>query len=244
MIAFGVVLVFSVIALGLNAYWLSLGMYNYTSLFSYTPRQDFNAMGVAVSVISMVTIVPMLVVSLLRKGAITSWVAVELGWVGFLWVLWIASAGLSTSSYIYRGDCSAWSGYYDYYFEIYYPTPELEGFCRQYGAMQAFAWLNFLILFGYFILLLALSILSYTKGNKNVFLTDCTTLSFNGAPGQQQHQQYPGGMAGTPMQMRPDSFAGYPPMTQQQQQVTPVPTQYTGQTTYSPQPTNSPVINV
>lgn len=30
-----------------------------------------------------------MVVDFLRKGAVVTWVAVELGWVGLLWVLWV-----------------------------------------------------------------------------------------------------------------------------------------------------------
>jgi hypothetical protein len=71
-----------------------------------------------------------LVIDLVRTGSFISWVAIELGVFGVLWVLWLcksneealrhciewfylpASAALSTSTLLFTGDCGFWDRKY------------------------------------------------------------------------------------------------------------------------------------
>jgi len=177
LVVFGVILLFSFINLALAA-----------NLTSKTEGWTFPGFAVAVSILTLIIAIPMLVVDFLRKGSFVSWVATELGWCGLLWVLWIASAGLSTSTLLFIGDCSVWS-------------PSLETLCRQYSAVQAFSWLTWLLLTFYIITVIVLSVLATVKGNSRVWLSPASDLSFSPthtASGEPKIPPYNPNYAGTP----------------------------------------------
>jgi hypothetical protein len=163
---FGVILLFSLITLGLAA-----------NLTTKTIGWTFPGFSVAVSILTMVIAIPMLVVDRLRKGSFVSWVATELGWCGLLWILWLSSSGLSTSTVFFTGDCAAWAD-----------VPEFETICQQYSALQAFSWLTWLLFTGYIISVIVLSILATVKGNSRVWLNPASDLSFSP---QQTHSGEP-----------------------------------------------------
>jgi len=152
---FGVILLFSLITLGLAA-----------NLTSKTIGWTFPGFSVAVSILTMVIAIPMLVVDILRKGSFVSWVVTEIAWCGLLWILWLSSAALSTSTLLFTGDCGVWDS-------------ELQSLCQQYSALQAFSWLTWLLLTGYIIILIVLSVLATVKGNSRVWLSPTSDLSFS-----------------------------------------------------------------
>ncbi|PVG03532.1 hypothetical protein CPB86DRAFT_804053 [Serendipita vermifera] len=157
---FGVLLLFSLIVLGLSG-----------NLVAHTNGYSFPGFSVAVAVLTIIIVIPMLVIDRIRKGAVVSWVAVELGWCFFLWVFWLAAAALSTSTFLFTGDCGYWADL------IYYSG--WETLCRQYQAVQAFLWLGWLLIKVYIILTLVLAILAATRGHSKVWTSPTSDLSFS-----------------------------------------------------------------
>ncbi|KAG8762806.1 hypothetical protein FRC11_007680 [Ceratobasidium sp. 423] len=200
--SFATVLAFSLIVLGISGYWVSQLEGVATSLATSS------SFSLAVAVITWAFMFPVLLVSTMRRGSFLSWVAIELGICGLLWVLWLASASYTTSmSAGVTLNC-------DLAFSV-----EFESVCRQYQAIQAFSWLNWLILFAYIVLVVILAVKAMNRG-QSVWTMEITDLSTAGSgsgndgstiaasnytgktpqPNQQQQynqpmQQYPQGAA-------------------------------------------------
>jgi preprotein translocase subunit SecG len=223
-LVFVVVLVFALIHLALAA---SLTSFIGTLL-------TFPGFAVAVSVLTLVIAIPMLVVDFIRKGSVISWVATELGWCGLLWVLWLASAALSTSSLII-GDCAG------------------DSLCQQYQALQGFAWLTWLLLTAYIIIVIVLAILATVKGHSRAWLSPASDLSFtptHTASGEPKippfnNNAYGGSPAPNVYAGTPNAYGGtpgaYPPGQPQPGYQSPQTTGYTqypaaGQPGYQPGP--------
>ncbi|KAG8821300.1 hypothetical protein FRC17_009880 [Serendipita sp. 399] len=154
----GVILLFSIIVMGLAA-----------NLTANTTTFSFPGFAVAVSVLTIISIAPILAIDWFRKGSFLCWVVVELGVSFVLWVLWLASASLTTSSRLFTGDC----GYFGYWY-----SDRFESFCRQYAAVQAFSWLIWLLFKAYAIVVLVLALLAAMKGHKRVWFSPTSDLSF------------------------------------------------------------------
>ncbi|EJD53646.1 hypothetical protein AURDEDRAFT_52382 [Auricularia subglabra TFB-10046 SS5] len=92
----------------------------------------------------------------LRNGAITSIVVVELAWTAILGIFWLAAAAAQASNVFIPGDCSIVGG-------------EGESICRQFQAMQAFSWLNWIILWGWTFLLVVVAAIALSRGNRGVW---------------------------------------------------------------------------
>ncbi|CAE6432651.1 unnamed protein product [Rhizoctonia solani] len=154
--SYGTVLVFSLIMLGISG-----------SVFGSSPGIDviLALILLAASSITWVFMFPALLVSIFRRGSFLSWVAIELGICGFLWVLWLASAAYTTSlsaGIALNCDLASDIG--------------AESSCRQYQAIQAFSWLNWVILFAYIVLVIALAIKAMNKG-QSVWTMEISDLS-------------------------------------------------------------------
>ncbi|KAG8776155.1 hypothetical protein FRC12_001069 [Ceratobasidium sp. 428] len=191
-VSFIAVLAFALIILGISGHWLSL-IQGYYSIYT-----NFSAFALAVSVITWAFLLPIYLIGILRKGSILSWVVVEVGTCGLLWVLWLASASYTSS--ITGGNALNC----DYRFL----TPEAESICRQYQALQAFSWLNWLILFAYLVLLLVFAFRAQGQGH-SVWTSDVTDLSSYSAAGGPQHGSN-NGMPAPAMQQNNYNHSGAP----------------------------------
>jgi hypothetical protein len=160
--SFGFVIVCSLIVLGLTANFVSLSKGSATSS---------SGLGLATSVITLVTIGPAIVLGLIRQGAFNTMVAVELGEVGLLWVLWLATAA-NVSNNVSSVDCNLLSLF----------GSELVSLCRQGQAFQAFSWLAWITLTIYLGILLTFSIIANSRGNTNVWSSSVVDTDFL-APG-------------------------------------------------------------
>ncbi|KAG8707485.1 hypothetical protein FRC08_000472 [Ceratobasidium sp. 394] len=158
-VTFATVLGFSLIVLGISGHWQSL-LQGYYSVFA-----GFSAFALAVSVMTWAFLLPIYLVGMLRKGSLLSWVVVELGVCGLLWVLWLASASYTSSM---TGGATLNCDYA-------LLSPEVESICRQFQALQAFSWLNWLIIFAYVVMLLVFAIRAQGQGH-SVWTSDVTDL--------------------------------------------------------------------
>jgi len=179
-----VVLVFSLIVLGLSANFLNLST---TLDGSYLV---FEALDVAVATLTLITIIPIMVIDFLRKGAFTSLVVFELGWVFILMILWIAAAAETSATPIFVGSCSEFDD-------------DVQSICHQFQAIQAFSWLIFIILFGWLITLVIGAIVSHNRGNTGVWTSPVSDTAFFGGGGHRATTNNPSTTPG-----------GYPPQNQ------------------------------
>ncbi|KAG1774042.1 hypothetical protein EV702DRAFT_1128016 [Suillus placidus] len=186
---FSLTVAFSLIGLGLNAYFISL-----TEPYFYF---IFSALGVATAVLTILTIPIMLVIDFIRRGAFTSMIVFELSWLFTLAILWVATAGeaVYTFNYYYPRGC------------VYANEPTINAYCMELQAVEAFAFLNFFIFLGYTCVLLVFSIIGSSRGNSvwTYSVKDATFFGQKSWPVQQQVplNQYSGapptGYTGTPV---------------------------------------------
>lgn len=219
-ILFSLAIAFSLIGLGLNAYFISLTVPYFYFIFS--------ALGVATAVLTILTIPVMLIVDFIRRGAFTSMIIFEVSWLFILAILWVATAGeaIYTFNYYYPRGCI--------YADV---DPTANTYCMELQAVEAFAFLNFFIFLGYTSVLLVFSIIGSSRGNIvwTSSVKEATFLAQKSWPVQQQAppNQYSGppptGYTGTPVS-HPQQLGTYGTPVQspymQPQQFQPM---YTGQ---------------
>jgi hypothetical protein len=165
---------FSLIILGLDGHLISTLRRSHEvcvdGLFCGTAKgsiPSFAGLGVATAILILVSIIPIIIINILRKGAITSFVTVELGQFFFLWIMRIATFSDTA------GNTSCNSSFTDG-----------DSLCSQTQAVEAFSFLAFLawfILFAYWILLLVFSLLAYSKDNTKIWLASTCDVDFSGA---------------------------------------------------------------
>ncbi|TFK43037.1 hypothetical protein BDQ12DRAFT_162569 [Crucibulum laeve] len=127
----------------------------------------FSALGLATALLSLLTLPVMIFIDFKRNGAFTSLIAVELGWLGFLWVMWLATAGTTASSNAPGTSCSN------------FIISEVKTACSELQAVEAFAFLSWIALFFYFISLLVFSAVASSKGNGRVWFGTVKETDFN-----------------------------------------------------------------
>lgn len=141
--------VFSLIVMGLSAHLISVTEEYYALYFV------FCALGIATAGLTVLTVPAMLIIDVLRRGAFTSMVVVELVWLFVLWVLWVATAGeaVSAGNFYFPSGC------------VYDRYPTVNQACREIQAVEAFAFLAFFVLLGYTIVLLVFTCIAAARGN-------------------------------------------------------------------------------
>jgi len=186
----------------------------------------FPALTVAVGVITIILIPTMLAIDTLRRGAPTSFVIVELAWVGLLTILWLAVGAHASASVVILGSCDTVG-----------LTSLESSVCHQFQALQAFSWLIWLTLGGYLVLLATLGAIQQSRGNRQIWQTSVADYDFF-AP---QSQIPPVAHGATPMAQYPQQQQQFAPQQQYAPQPGYVQPQYTGPTSnaghMSPQPT-------
>jgi len=123
----GLTSLFLIIVLGLSAHLITIS----TGPHGYGVVRDVEGLGVAVAVLSFVTVIPLyvpsslpfflstrrvaneekwnsLVLSLFTRGSFFNWNVVELPVLGFILILWLAESAIATqwTSVLYPGGCS------------------------------------------------------------------------------------------------------------------------------------------
>ncbi|PCH41334.1 hypothetical protein WOLCODRAFT_24673 [Wolfiporia cocos MD-104 SS10] len=113
----------------------------------------FAGLGIATSVLTVITVPAMLVVDLLNTGFFSSMILVELIWFFILWVLFLATGGSAADSL---------SNYNDQCTFIY---AVVNNGCYDVQAVQAFAFLTWIFLMAYNVALLVIAIINWQRGN-------------------------------------------------------------------------------
>ncbi|KDR74383.1 hypothetical protein GALMADRAFT_99396 [Galerina marginata CBS 339.88] len=218
---FGVASLFAFLELALGA-----AITNYTTTRFFGGYFAFAALGIATAILTFLTLPVMLLLSLNRKGAVTSMVAIEVGWTWFLWIMWL-SVGSSTASIFAVTNCN-----------IRFDT-ELETLCREVQAFEAFGFLTWIMLFAYNVTLIFLVIRQQMRGNTGVWTgymleTDFTAAGPSYSGGTPEYKGSPNNMSNNNMaNNNMGNFAPqYPPAQQASQ-----PGGYVTQPAMSPQHT-------
>ncbi|KAJ6567271.1 hypothetical protein DFH09DRAFT_456116 [Mycena vulgaris] len=163
LIALSVVLGFSVIVLGLSA---ALTSTTETVLEGFF---EFAALAIATASITLITLPIMIALEVKRPGtAFTSMIVVELSWLSILWVLWLATAADSAQA----GQIFFVSGCGNYI------DSDIVSACRETSGIQAFAFLNWLILLAYTVLILVLSIIASSRKHTGVWKSSVAEAPF------------------------------------------------------------------
>ncbi|KAJ7493104.1 hypothetical protein B0H11DRAFT_2007240, partial [Mycena galericulata] len=161
-IALSVVLGFSVIVLGVGAAAISSSV-QYFSAYSTSA-----GLAIAVAVITLVTLPVMIFLEYTRPGAMfTSMIAFELGWLSFLWILWLASAGESVTAAqeVFVPGCG-------------YADSVIDGNCREIAAIEALSFLNWIVLMAYTTLILILTLIAATRKHSGVWKSSVADAPF------------------------------------------------------------------
>ncbi|KAJ7438404.1 hypothetical protein B0H11DRAFT_2104998 [Mycena galericulata] len=189
------VLLFSVIVLGLAASVSSTtqSLTNFESnVESFTgdsftgesfPGVQFPyaSLAIATAVITMVTVGPMIGLEIFRPGGITSMVIFEINSLFLLWVLWLATAAESVQAdtafnqFSGFGLCSNSADNVD---NIDNVDPFDNGLCAKTSALEAFAFLNWIILMVYAGTLLFLSVVAANRNHKEVWKSSVAQAPF------------------------------------------------------------------
>ncbi|KAI6153971.1 hypothetical protein BKA82DRAFT_4095928 [Pisolithus tinctorius] len=148
-IVLALLVAFSLIVVGLSGHLISLTEEYYAFYFV------FCALGIATAALTIFTVPVMLIVDVVRRGAFTSMIIVELVWLSVLWVLWVATAAEAVSA----GNTYFPSGC------VYDKYPTVNEACREIQAVEAFSFLAFLVLLGYTIILLVFTCIAASRGN-------------------------------------------------------------------------------
>ncbi|KAF9779461.1 hypothetical protein BJ322DRAFT_1087588 [Thelephora terrestris] len=139
--------VMALIVLALSAYTLSVTTSVVSNLYF-----TYSALAIATAVIHLCSVIPMNVICLLRDDAFTSKLAFEVGWLSFLWVMWLATGAQTAATLGAVVHC-------------------LDAFCGATQAIAAFGFLLWALLLGYVIALLCFAIRAAQAG-QNIWMTD------------------------------------------------------------------------
>ncbi|KAI0027294.1 hypothetical protein K488DRAFT_91038 [Vararia minispora EC-137] len=148
-------LVGAVIVLGMAADILSTTLQYLSSYFI------FNALAVAIASLTILAILPMLIIDELRDRAFTSLVVVELTVLTILWILWLSTGAYAvwTDSFVFgTGSCN-------------YANSEIAKVCREWNAVIAFCFLNWILAIVYTITILVMAIIAHTNGRRGFTTT-------------------------------------------------------------------------
>ncbi|KAJ7314300.1 hypothetical protein DFH08DRAFT_895916 [Mycena albidolilacea] len=166
LVVLGTVLLFSLIALGLA------GDLTTTSMRAFGVYFSFAALAIATAVLCFLTLPAMIALEIMRPGGPTSMIIVELSWLGFLSILWLAT-GANAAEFVSVGfwfDCND-TGRGE--------NPANATGCHEMSAVAAFGFLNWLILMGYTGLLTVLSLIAANRKHTGVWTSSVANAPFD-----------------------------------------------------------------
>ncbi|KAF7350561.1 hypothetical protein MSAN_01615800 [Mycena sanguinolenta] len=173
LVVLSTVVVFALIALGVAAAFTSTT----TSLVDET--FPFAALGIATAVFTIVTVPPMIALEMLRPGGPTSMIIVEILWLAILSIMWLAT-GADTASNTVGCNTAQDKEATAIEHEFGVPTSETpDGICSELSALEAFAFLNWIILMGYIGMLLVMSLMAASRKHTNVWTSSVANAPFS-----------------------------------------------------------------
>ncbi|KAF5337191.1 hypothetical protein D9611_002896 [Ephemerocybe angulata] len=148
MAVFGVTSLFSLIIFAISVHFIAA-----TNAYRRGAYYEPTALQLATAIMTLLTLPAMYFLSVKRRGAYSSYIATEIGVCWFLWIMWVASAGSTVSLFWAATFCTG-------------------GVCSEAQALEAFAFLNWIIIAMYTTTLLVLAIMAHLRGHKNVWTSE------------------------------------------------------------------------
>ncbi|KAJ6592383.1 hypothetical protein B0H19DRAFT_1055114 [Mycena capillaripes] len=163
LVVFSTVILFSLITLGVAA---ALTATTEKFLFGYL---SYAALAIATAVLTLLTLPAMIALEMMRPGGPTSMVIVEISWLGFLSILWL-STGAHTAAFTFgiALDCG----------DLGLDTIDASA-CHETSAIEAFGFLNWLILMGYVGMLLVMSLMVASRKHSSVWTSSVANAPFS-----------------------------------------------------------------
>ncbi|KAF5337158.1 hypothetical protein D9611_002893 [Ephemerocybe angulata] len=149
-IIFGIVAFFSIIVLGISAHLVSLP----------GPSPDYVNLALATSILTLIALPIIFIIPLKRRGAAPSFVAVEVVTLWLLWILWLATGATIANWLPGLVFCNG-------------------GVCSELRAIEAFAFLNWLMLMFYSFVLLTLAVTAHHRGRTGVWKSSVPDFDWN-----------------------------------------------------------------
>ncbi|EPT02813.1 hypothetical protein FOMPIDRAFT_1047546 [Fomitopsis schrenkii] len=155
---------------------LAVGGHMISETESYADAyNDYAALGVATGVLTFVTL-PVMIALDFFASTFTSWIAVELGWLGLLWILFLAT-GADAANTLNQLDNQC-----DFVYNI------VQNVCHETQVLAAFAFLAWIALAAYTVTLLVVAVLN--SGASTHIWTSSVKDTF-GSPSTKASNQFP-----------------------------------------------------
>ncbi|KAH9944472.1 uncharacterized protein BXZ73DRAFT_39403 [Epithele typhae] len=138
----------SLILLGLGAHLVSVLKGQTVQNFAW------GGLAVATAVLTFVSVPAMIAIDMLRSGVFTSMIVVEIAWLSFLGVLFLATGGsAAATATTFWGSCSR-------------AAAQFQGLCHETSATAAFGFLGWIPLWAYTITLLVMLVLPAQRSDR------------------------------------------------------------------------------
>ncbi|KAJ6493420.1 hypothetical protein C8R45DRAFT_1212761 [Mycena sanguinolenta] len=184
LVVLSTVILFALIALAMAATLTS------TTSSSLHKTFPFEALGIVAAGLTMVTVPPMIALEMLRPGGPTSMIIVELLWLGFLSIMWLVT-GADTAAFTFSIDtvefgklsisCGSTAANYIETLdkELGVPSKDTPNvLCSERMSLEAFAFLNWIILMGYIGMVLVMALIAVSRKHTNVWTSSVANAPF------------------------------------------------------------------
>jgi len=173
LIIYVLVISISLSVLGLSAHIASFGS-NHTGGYD-----NFAAFAIAVSVLTLLTLIPVLIMDHVRENFMLSWTMVELGWLGVLWILWLASAATTTAALepLNTGCSSSSLLLYILAIVAKISLSEATSVCHQLHAIEGLSWVIWILLSIVLVYILIFAIRAHSAGHHGIWRASAAHMS-------------------------------------------------------------------
>ncbi|KAF8580570.1 hypothetical protein K439DRAFT_1636903 [Ramaria rubella] len=118
----------------------------------------FESTAVVIAALTLLTVLPVLVMNFVRRRCVTSVVLFEIGWVSILMILWVVSAGQTSGTSMFIDRCSDSDA-----------DDDIQAMCDQFRAIQAFSWINFIMLLLWLAVVMVVALMAHNRGHTRVW---------------------------------------------------------------------------
>ncbi|KAG5340889.1 hypothetical protein E4T56_gene8201 [Termitomyces sp. T112] len=139
------------VVLGLTAHWIQVTTTVADETF------DFEIVAIVAGILTVLTLPVMLVVGLIRRGAFTSMIAVELSTLTVLWVLFLTVGALTAqwNKILYPFGCG----------DTFDLNINQQGWCREFLAIMGSSFVVWIVLLLYTVTLLVMALIGKSNGH-------------------------------------------------------------------------------
>ncbi|KAJ7214877.1 hypothetical protein GGX14DRAFT_443310 [Mycena pura] len=173
-----------------------------------TDIAPYASLAIATGVLTLVTLLPMIVLEIIRPGGPTSMIIVEIAWLSILAILWLAT-GAETAAVLqavsdfglgFGGICDSDDDLSDLIGSS--AASQISAGCGETKAIAAFGFLNWLLLTFYVVVILIFGIMASSRKQAGVWTSSVSGMQSGAGPAEKNSV--------------PRSYAAYPPVVEPQ----------------------------